>query len=167
MMNSIKIAGLLLCCVLGLVCLGHYLQQNKLGAYGYSVWYVPEPRLSNWPYSHVPHVTLTTEYASASKALADVQEYPDSVTIVPETTPKWFESSDDPLPGYGLKVTVDQIKTWPGDTPPHLTLLYKDSDKDTQTPEITFAVPTFEAQKCVADTRSYDPSEWYVIGCSQ
>ena len=138
--------------------------------YGYSVWLITpkHPLLDRWIHTYnqhvfTPHTTLKSNL-TLKEAQAYVRQLPNLVgelsfqgQCVKELP--WGEYKNDPLYGWGLKVTLHgfQVKHTP-----HLTLHY------TQTPlkNIPRLCPTyhrFAAVVCIADTQSLKPQDWKII----
>ena len=137
---------------------------SSIKGYGFSVWYVPnrwrELQLSHG-IRHVPHVTFTT-----GKSLIDAQRL---VKTIPATAkvllhgtsvefPSMYEI--DPLKAFGWYATLLEPRNLMIPLP-HMSIGYFVGEN---LPEIEILPPTdvLICHKCVADTRSNDPTDWYM-----
>jgi hypothetical protein len=136
----------------------------NIKGYGYSVWYVPD-RWKDIQISHnirhIPHVTVSTgKSLRVAKRLvqtiptaADIQlygacvEFPSMYDINPLKAIGWYATFLEPCP---LAIPS-----------PHMSAAYFVGDA---LPEKEIMAPTdvLVCSKCVADTRSNDPMEWYL-----
>lgn len=129
-----------------------------MSAYGFSLWLVPKnySKLQKmYNISHIPHITICTNLTEKidticlSKETFIVNKFSSLLKFPKFYKTDWYNSS-------GFYCDVEKIKT---EHQPHLTLQYSHKNIENYKPP-----DSLECQLHMADTRSFDCNDWYIIG---
>lgn len=153
----------------------------SLQGYGYSVWYVPTKPLQlthikqRYQLQHIPHVTVATNM-NFSEAAMMMQRMPQRVMFQANDPLTYFPSlyGTNTLHGFGFygslwDISDDTFATVELKWQPRIALQYFNDphhhgDKHMCSdvlPVLQFALRyPVECEKCIANTLSFDPTEW-------
>lgn len=134
-----------------------------MSGYGYSVWLVPlsyRVFQRGWCIRHIPHVTLSTNHVEIPSLTNRGQCY-DVKNFGPLTMiPSQYKSDSLNACGWFCDIVGYEMKL---DHLPHMTFMYS------KTPFTVLPMVNEEplhdtiAQILIADTRSIDPLDWYIM----
>ena len=125
--------------------------------YGWSIWLVPQVR-SMFRFEHIPHITYKTNLVDIPHIPTDNKHYRVRF-ITRRVVPLKTEYEIDPLYGAGWYCDVEELDI--GHLP-HMTTEYS---KERIINPVQHEPPYgyISCKLVVADTRSLNPSDWYIL----